>query len=98
MDEELASPAFAEDRTFDQLLDDEKDIDSMVTGQDVNENEKGNFEDDNNSDEKHINEDLGLKVNGNGQDSFKVGSFTAGSVPINIVRPVSGSWVGSYGH
>ncbi|KAK5045777.1 hypothetical protein LTR84_008870 [Exophiala bonariae] len=77
LDEELASPAFAEDRSFEF---------SKVEGQDEAKVDEDFF-----LDEKKAE----VALTG---DEVQVGSFAAGSVPININRHPTGSWIGSYGH
>jgi len=77
LDEELASPAFTEDRSFDLVR--------------VESAELSKSDDDLLFDEKRGGDALG------GGD-VQVGSFAAGSVPINIIRQPTGSWIGSYGH
>jgi len=76
LDEELASPAFTEDRSFDLVR--------------VPSQELGKVDDDLLLDEK-----VGDKLS---SGDVQVGSFAAGSVPINIIRHPTGSWIGSYGH
>lgn len=77
LDEELASPAFAEDRSFDSLR--------------VETQDQAKVDEDLLLDEKQA--DIALSG-----DDIQVGSFAAGSVPINIIRHPTGSWIGSYGH
>lgn len=127
LDEELASPAFAEDRSFEMLLaqgrqgheEEEEPMGgdpSREVGDVSNSNHHGQAADELNEKEGHKwrhaspgrgrtllddettgdEDDQRRRVNST--DDITVGSFTSGSVPINIVRPFSGSWVGSVGH
>jgi hypothetical protein len=50
-------------------------------------------------DEKKGGLNVDVDVDDDVDEKFTVGSFAAGSVPIDIVRPtISGSWIGSFGH
>ncbi|KEF59594.1 uncharacterized protein A1O9_04440 [Exophiala aquamarina CBS 119918] len=77
LDEELASPAFTEDRSFDLVR--------------VESEDRSRVDDDLLLDEKKRG---GTLLDGDVQ----AGGFAVGSVPINIVRHPTGSWMGSYGH
>lgn len=127
LDEELASPAFAEDRSFEMLLaqgrqgheEEEEPTDgdpSRELGDVSNSNHHGQAADEPDEKEGHkwrhasprrgrtlpddetAGDEDGQGRRVNSTDDITVGSFTSGSVPINIVRPFSGSWVGSVGH
>lgn len=76
LDEELASPAFTEDRSFDLVRVESEEL--AKVDNDLLLDEK--------RDDSHL------------DGNVQIGSFAAGSVPINIVRHPTGSWIGSYGH
>lgn len=77
LDEELASPAFADDRSFDFPRTEAQDR-AKVDDDLLLDEKKGG--------DARLGEDV------------QAGSFAAGSVPINIIRHPTGSWIGSYGH
>ncbi|KIV90595.1 hypothetical protein PV10_07880 [Exophiala mesophila] len=129
LDEELASPAFTEDRSFEAILvqgqQTDAEEDEPTDGDPIHDTHRvsnsrfyGQAPDE--TDEKggrgrrrasprrsraSPNDDMtgDQDVDGRGgcvdpTDDMTTGSFTSGSVPINIVRPMSGSWIGSVGH